>query len=371
MQKNNVPIPSTIKHRPLTIAIDVSQMAYSGTGVARYVSGLTKALLLSGSSHQFIFYAGALRQRSFFSKLSLTSPWNRAAWRILPLPPKIASSVLGSLPIPFEWLTGSADLLHSSDWVEPSSRLPMCTTIHDLVFHQYPSTVDPLIRRAQEGRLVRLTHNHTQIIADSESTKNDLMEIYNFAPSRLNVIYPGVESQYAPQSKKEIDRVKRKYNLPDQYILSLGTQEPRKNITRLIEAIEGLNFPLIIVGKYGWGEQTQSLGFVPEVDLPGLYSGATVFAYPSLYEGFGFPVIEAMACGAPVVTSNVSSLPEIAGDAAVLVDPEDISSIRAGIEEAISTRSKLIGLGLIQAQKFTWKHCAQQVLEVYDKIIGH
>lgn len=352
----------------MKITIDVSQMTYSGTGVARYTAGLVKALLTAQSPHEFTLYAGAFRQRSSFQELSLTSPWNRASWRILPIPPRLAGSVLGSLPIPLEWLTGSADIFHTSDWVEPYSHLPMCTTVHDLVFHKYPTTVDPLIRATQTKRLARLAQNNTHIIADSQSTKNDLMEIYHLPSSRVSVISPGIESQYTPQSKKEIDRVKRKYNLPDQYILSLGTQEPRKNLARLVKAIEGLNFPLIIAGKYGWGEQTQSLGYVQETDLPGLYSGATVFAYPSLYEGFGFPVLEAMACGTPVVTSSVSSLPEITGGAAVLVDPQATSSIHAGISQALSSRAKLIALGLAQAQKYTWGTTAKQVLEVYEKI---
>lgn len=354
----------------MKIVIDVSQMCYEGSGVARYVQGLTKALLLSGTKHDFILYAGTLRQRSFFTDLSVTSPWNQTSWKIAPLPPKLAGWVLNTFPFPFEFLTGFADLIHTSDWVEPYSHLPMVTTVHDLVFHKYPATVDPLIRTTQAKRLARLAQNKTHIIADSESTKADLIEIYHLPPARLSVIYPGIESHYTPQPKTEIDRVKRKYNLPDQYLFSLGTQEPRKNIARLIEAIEGLNFPLIIAGKYGWGEQTQSLGYVPEADLPALYSGATVFVYPSLYEGFGFPVLEAMACGTPVVTSNISSLPEVAGDAAILVDPLDISSIHAGIKQAIAGHAQLIPLGLKQSQKFTWERCAKQVMHIYETL-GH
>ncbi len=351
----------------MKIAIDVSQMCYEGTGVARYVYGLTKALLLAGSKHEFLLYAGVFRRRAYFKALARTLPWSQASWRLLPLPPKVASLTLNLFPIRVEWLLGKVDVVHTSDWVEPSSKSPSVTTIHDLVFKQYPETVDPLILRAQTRRLAKIVADDSMIIADSKSTKNDLMKIYNLNEARIKVIYPGIDSIYKPQSKKEIDRVKNTYNLPDQYIFSLGTQEPRKNLPRLVEAVRGLDLPLVIAGRHGWGDHTQTLGFVPDADLPALYSGAAVFAYPSLYEGFGFPVLEAMACGTPVVTSNLSSLPEVAGDAGVLIDPTDVDSIRSGIKLAIKNRDSLIKKGLKQAKNFTWEKTAKQVLEVYEK----
>ncbi|EKD80018.1 MAG: group 1 glycosyl transferase [uncultured bacterium] len=360
----------------MKIAIDVSQMCYEGTGVARYVRGLTQELL--SSSHEFVLYAGALRRHSYFTELSRTKPWDRGTWRILPIPPKLAGYLLDKFPL--ELLTGSVGIIHTSDWVEPFSHKPMVTTVHDLVFQKYPKTVDPLILHAQTKRLERLVHNKTHIITDSQSTKNDLEKIYSFPSSRISMVYPGIEPSFSPQSPQEIDRVKTKYNLPAEFILSVGTQEPRKNLERLTQAVSTLDLPLILVGKHGWGDHLTpgvkgahtpgvfALGYVPEEDLPGLYSAATIFAYPSLYEGFGFPVIEAMACGTPVVTSNISSLPEVAGRAAILVDPSDITSIHNGINQALSSRAKLISLGLAHAQKFTWAQTAKQVLEVYEKI---
>ncbi len=344
-------------------------MCYTGTGVARYVFGLTKALLLSGSSHKFLLYAGVFRQRAFFKNLSRTKPWNNASWRLLPLPPKIAGLTLNLFPIRVEWLVGKVDLIHASDWVEPSSKYPSVTTIHDLVFKKYPHTVDPFILKTQARRLAKIVKTQSQIIADSMSTKKDLMKIYGLKGDRIEVIYPGIDDIYKPQPKKEIDRVKNKYNLPNQYIFSLGTQEPRKNVARLVEAVSTLDLPLVVAGRHGWGDKTQTIGFVPDSDLPALYSGASVFAFPSLYEGFGFPALEAMACGTPVVTSDISSLPEVAGKAAVLVDPASVDSIRAGIKLALKNRDDLIRSGIKQAKKFTWEQCAKQVLEVYDKVI--
>lgn len=351
----------------MKIAIDVSQMCYEGTGVARYVKGLTQALLLANSSHQFLLYAGVFRRRAFFKMIQDTSPWNRASWRLLPLPPKVAGLALNQFPIRVEWLVGKVDVIHGSDWVEPSSKYPSVTTIHDLVFKKYPDTVDPFILQTQTRRLAKIVRTNSQIIADSKSTKNDLMKIYGLKSGRIDVIYPGIDTNYKPQLKKEIVRVKKKYNLPNSYIFSLGTQEPRKNLAHLTEAVAKLDIPLVIAGRHGWGDKTQTLGFVPDSDLPALYSGAQVFAFPSIYEGFGFPVLEAMACGTPVVTSNISSLPEVAGSAGILVDPLDVGSIRRGIKQAQKSRAKLIPLGLKQAKQFTWERCAKQVLEVYEK----
>ena len=363
----------------MKITIDISQMVYLGSGVSRYTYNLVEALLNLDSPHQFLLWAGALRQRPYFRRLARTLPWSRASWRILPVPPKLAGLALNTLNFPFEWLAGETDLIHTSDWSEPSARAPKVTTVHDLVFKKYPTTLDPLIRATQERRFLRLAVNQTQIIADSESTKADLLEYYHLDPDRISVVYPGVSPRYCPESHTEIERVKTKYKLPDQYLLSLGTQEPRKNLARLIEAVANLDLPLVVTGKCGWGgshplttSRVITTGYLDEADLPALYSGASAFLYPSLYEGFGFPVLEAMACGTPVVTSNTSSLPEVVGQAGVLVDPLDTASITTGIKQALSSRDKLATLGLVQAKQFTWDKTAKQVMEVYEKITsGH
>jgi len=359
----------------MKIGIDVSQMCYEGTGVARYVYGLTRALLNESAGHEFVLFAGTLRQKSYFTKLMQTSPWKQADWKILPLPPKLAGLALNAIPLHIESLIGSIDIFHTSDWAEPSSSCPRVTTVHDLVFKKYPSTVDPLILSTQTKRLKKIVAEGTHVIADSLSTKIDLVEIYGLAETKIDVIYPGLDPIYKPQSLKEIERVKTKYRLPKDYILSLGKDEPRKNLERLIKACDGLSYPLVLTGQSGWGKQSESVGssiirtgYIEDADLPGLYSGAHVFAYPSLYEGFGFPVLEAMACGTPVVTSNISSLPEIVGDAGILVDPLSIDLIKQGILHIGEERGKYINLGIARAQNFNWESTAKQVMEVYEKI---
>lgn len=361
----------------MKITIDVSQMAYSGTGVGRYTFELVKALLSLPSPHQFILWAGVRKQRFYFESLQKTEPWSRATWVYSHVSPKLAGMLFNYSPLHLEYLSGETDLIHLSDWTAPVTRVPTVTTVHDLAFVKYPETVDPLIRHTQSIRLSRIISHGNYIIADSVSTKNDLVEKYQIKESQIDVVYPGISTTYSPVSKEELERVKTKYSLPSRYILSLGTQEPRKNLERLIEATRTLGLPLVIAGKYGWGKKVGNpqhvtvLGFVAEDDLPALYSSATVFCYPSLYEGFGFPVLEAMACGTPVVTSNISSLPEVTGDAAILVDPMNIESIKSGIEQALTSSEKMIKKGIQQAKKFSWQNTASQVIKIYEKLGTH
>ncbi|GAB4027509.1 MAG: glycosyltransferase family 1 protein [Candidatus Microgenomates bacterium] len=361
----------------MKITIDVSQMAYEGTGVGRYTYELVKALLVLPTKHEFILWAGVRKQRFYFESLQKTEPWNRATWVYSHVSPKLAGVLFNYSPLHLEYLIGQTDLIHLSDWTAPVTRVPTVTTVHDLAFIKYPETVDPLIRRTQSIRLSRVVAHSNHIIADSLSTKNDLIEKYHVKDIQIDVVYPGISPVYSPASNKELERVKKKYSLPDTFILSLGTQEPRKNLDRLIEATKYLDLPLIIAGKYGWGKKLDSpahvkvLGFVAEYDLPALYSSATVFCYPSLYEGFGFPVLEAMACATPVVTSNISSLPEVTGDAAILIDPTNIESIKSGIEQSLTIREKMIKKGIQQAKKFSWERSATQVMQIYEKLGSH
>lgn len=362
------------------IALDVSQMVYSGHGVARYTEELARALLSIDSSFKFTLYAGALRNRGFYHIRKRQKPWSLANWKISLLSPRLSSLVWNHISLPFELVTGSQDLIHLSDWTHPNTRAPALTTVHDLAFHHYPETVHKTVLKTQIKRLARAVKQKSHFIADSESTKNDLMKIYHLNPKRIDVVYPGVGSHFVPTKSNEIKQVKSKYNLPSSYILTLATREPRKNLTRLIKAWQQLRKDdsstpeLVIVGRYGWGQDQQEVegvvitGFVKDSDLPALYSGAEVFVYPSLYEGFGFPVLEAMACGTPIVTSKVSSLPEVAGSAGVLVNPLSTTSISSGIRSALNNKGKLSKASLKQAGKFSWEKTAKGVLAVYRKL---
>ncbi len=367
----------------MKIALDVSQIVYQGTGVGRYTAELTKHLLQLETDHQFIFYAGSLRTRHLINSFRTQSPWNQAVWKLTPFSPQISDFLFNRLNLSLDPFVDQIDLFHASDWTHPRLKVPTVTTVHDLVFLKHPQTLPSLIIKTQTRRLRRVIKFADHIIADSMSTKNDLVKTYQFNPDRISVIYLAHANYFKPQPKTEIDRVKTKYRLSSTYLLSLNTQEPRKNLQKIIEAFKAylVAYPnttleLVLVGRHGWGQKlTQDhpkiklLGFVPDQDLPALYSGAQAFIYPSLYEGFGLPVLEAMACGAPVITSNLSSLPEVAGEAGILINPQNVFELRDAIQKALTRHDFLSQQSLQQANHFSWQKTARQTMSVYEKII--
>ncbi len=367
----------------MRIAIDVSQIVYQGTGVGRYTTELTKHLLQLKTDHQFLFYAGSLRTRHLINLFRTQSPWNQATWKLTPFSPQISDFLFNRLNLPLDPFIGKIDLFHASDWTQPRLKVPTVTTVHDLVFLKYPQTLPPLIVKTQTRRLKRVIKFADHIIADSLSTKDDLVKMYSLPETKISVIYLAHSENFYPRKSKEVERVKTKYQLTNPYLLSLNTQEPRKNLQKVIEAFKAylhLNphsqLDLVLVGRHGWGQKLVTdnprikfLGFVPDEDLPPLYTGAQVFLYPSLYEGFGLPVLEAMACGLPIITSNLSSLPEVAGEAGILIDPQDVFAIRDAIQRALTRHDFLAQQSLQQASKFSWQKTAQQTLEVYQNLI--
>jgi len=229
-------------------------------------------------------------------------------------------------------------------------------------------------------------------LADSQATKQDLIELLGVPPEKIAVVYGGIEARFSPAADPAGDAmVRQKYGLEQPYMFTLGTLEPRKNYVRLMRAYHRLSQeagsvpPLIVAGGKGWlyedifaeverlglGERVRFLGYVQDTDLPALYRGAELFVFPSLYEGFGFPPLEAMACGCPVVCSNSSSLPEVVGDAAILVDPTDEEQIAralyAGLTEA-TLRERLIERGLARAALFTWPAAARRLVAEYERL---
>jgi len=352
----------------MKVGIDISQMAFAGTGVASYTQNLVRSLLEIDKKNDYRLFFSSLRRKppAEFKSVNLRFPptflevlWNR----------------LHVLPI--ERFLGRVDVFHSSDWLEPPTQCPKVTTVHDLVVFRYPQTLHPKIVKNQRRKLEWVRKETNLIIAVSESTKRDLVEILKISPKKIRVIYEATDPLFQKRlSPGRVNTVKKKYQLKKNYLLAVGTREPRKNLKKVIEAFELLgrkDLDLVIAGKFGWGEDIKMangkiLGYVPKEDLPGLYTAAEVFVYPSLYEGFGLPVLEAMACGVPVVTSNTSSLPEVAGKAGVLVNPQESEAIAGGIEKALDQASELREKGFKQAQKFSWKKTAEQTLAVYREV---
>lgn len=261
-------------------------------------------------------------------------------------------------------------------------------TLHDVGYLYFPEAHPEQERRYLDWTTRFSAHRATKIMADSLATKHDLIQHYQVEETKLDVVYPGVDEALAPITDPDtLAEVRAKYGLPERYLLFVGTLQPRKNIERLVKAFHlwrGNTQPehhpmvLALAGKQSqlfdprWVDNipnVQLLGYVADEDLAALYSGAVGFVFPSLFEGFGFPILEAMRCQTPVVCSNTSSLPELAGDAAILVDPLDMDSIVEGIRllvENDALRAEIIQKGVIQAQKFTWDQAAQQALQVLE-----
>ena len=273
-------------------------------------------------------------------------------------------------------------LLWSPTNTGPLAISRQVVTIHDLSTIDHPEWFSKPFALWYRFLLPRLAKRVHRIITDSQFSKNRILACFQIPEKKVKVIYPGVGENFRPSTDIEINGVRSKYKLASIFILAVGSLEPRKNLLRLLDAYEKIHgqYPkmeLVIVGSSGHPfkdpgldflpKGTYLLGEVPDTDMPALYSGAIAFVYPSVYEGFGLPPLEAMACGTPIIASNTTSLPEVVGEAGLLIDPLNISEIASAIEQVIKDaelRTKLREKGLQHAKLFSWETTAQQVLDV-------
>lgn len=287
-------------------------------------------------------------------------------------------------------VASAADLLHSFAFVTPvATRKPCIVTVYDLSFMHYPDAFPRGQRAYLQTQTRRSSRSARRIITISESGKQDVHRFFGVPTDQIDVVYPAVDEQYRVLDKAEIEQFKQAQQLPDRFILHVGTLQPRKNIERLIEALPLLDrsLHLVLVGGKGWlydaiyarigqlglRERVHFTGYVPDEDLPRYYNAATIVAIPSIYEGFGFPVVEAMACGTPVVASQASSLPEAGGDAARYFDPHSAEAIAERIESVVGNSAESATMrqrGLVQASKFQWTQAGHQLLSSYRKGLG-
>lgn len=277
-----------------------------------------------------------------------------------------------------ERATGPVDVVHATAFPMPPRSAPVVLTIHDLAWLEDPSHFTrrglSFFRRGLELAL----RDADLVTCPSEATRADCVR-HGFAPERVRVVPLGVD--ITPATSEQVDEVKRRYGLERPYVLWAGTIEPRKNLGGLLAAYRRLDADadLVLVGPKGWNEDVDALiggdagrvhvlGFVPAADLPPLYAGASVFCFPSFMEGFGFPVLEAMSQGTPVVTSSGTSTQELAGGAGVLVDPRDAGSISDGIAEAMARREELAAAGRERAQGYTWERTGELLVDAYREV---
>jgi len=370
----------------MKIGIDVSQIVY-GTGVSFYTSSLVENLLKIDKTNEYRLLAGTLRQSDFFkSYFNSLKDFKNAKGKIVSFPPTLADFFSNRLHLlPIESFLGKIDVFHSSDWSQPSTKAVKITTIHDFGFLKFPATAHPKIKSVMARRFKWVKKEADMVIAISESTKKDIIEILNISEQKIKVVYEAAPDDVIQiKDQKKINQIKDKYKLDGDFLLSVATLEPRKNLKRIILAFQKIkrDFPsmkLVIAGKSGWDQglneiirQKQSdivfTGYINRDDLLALYSSTSCFVFPSLYEGFGLPILEAMKCGAPVVTSNVSSMPEVAGQAGVLVDPLSVEEITQGIKKAIGDKEGLAKKGFKQADSFSWEKTAKETLKVYEEV---
>ena len=288
---------------------------------------------------------------------------------------------------------GEAGVYHELNFLPFASHLPTVTTIHDLSILKYPKTHPAARVRFMENRLASAVEKSECILTDSEFVRNEVIEYFGIAPDKVRSIALAAAESFKPQPAQKTSAVLSGYGLAGlEYVLAVGTLEPRKNLALAIRAYAQLpeslrkKTAMVIVGMRGWENteldavlrpllakgEVKVLGYVPDADLPALYTGASVFIYPSLYEGFGLPPLEAMSCGVPVIVSNSSSLPEVSGDAAWVVEPADVKGLADAIHVVLEDeglRSKLCQLGYKRAAKFSWRKCAEETVSVYRSLV--
>jgi len=376
----------------MKIAIDLTSIPKQMTGVGKYAQSLVKSLAeYDKKNHYWIFIKG--NQCKNFNP-------NKENFHIIYL-----SNILHNIPIRILWeqlvlplylYREKIDILHSIHYT--TSLLAPCKcviTFHDMTFYLFPDKHTHVKRAFYRSFIPLSIKKANRLIAVSENTKSDIQKIFNISLPKIDVIYETINSIY--HILKDIDtisQIKKKYKIQGKFILYVGTLEPRKNIPRLIQAYHRLiienkiKHQLVIAGKKGWSYQEifntfKSLscnikknviftGYVPEEELPLLYNAANLFVYPSLYEGFGIPPLEAMACGVPVIVSNVSSLPEVVGNAGILVDPYNIEELCQAIYKIIAKedlREILKKEGFQRVREFSRKKLAKKMLEIYEKIL--
>lgn len=367
-----------------------SAASYRAAGINRVLQHLLAELPAVPGDERYVVYApysdanrrllAAPRVRARLTRLPVDRPPVRIAWE--------------QTVLPIELLREGADLLHALGFVSPMAwGGKTVVTVYDLSFLRFPEVYN----RANRMYLGTFTppslRRADRVITISEDARRDVIELCGVAPERVTPILLAADERFKPARPDEVEAFRRRQGLPERFVLYQGTLQPRKNVETLVRAYALLrnqgsdDHRLVLAGPRGWQyepifELTRQLGlegsvtfpgFVPDDDLPLWYSSATVFAFPSRYEGFGLPLLEAMACGAPVVSSNASSLPEVVGDAGLLVDPSDVEGLCSALRQLLedeSLRQALSAAGQARARTFSWGRTASETVQVYREVLG-
>jgi len=382
----------------MKIFIEGSALYSQRSGVGQYTKRLSEAMAKASGGDTFTIFGFKLFIRPL--PTNLVRPMRNIHYRFIRFfPGRIYTELIKrvSLRLPLDPLLMSrpdiAFYPNFALWPFWNKRTKTVVTIHDLSYTHYPQYVSPPNRRHLERSVPYAVRKVDHIFTISEFTKQQIIDLYQADPAKISLVPPGIDpSDYYKRSAKEISAIRRKYKLPKDYLFFVSTLEPRKNVTGILEAYDQLEaslqmkYALVLAGGKGWldesittmlvrlqkkGLNIITTGYVPDEDLPALYSGAALFVFPSLYEGFGIPVLEAMACEVPVVTANNTSLPEVADDAAIMVQAEDTDAISAAVQRVLTDQKladSLRAKGLKQVQKFTWEKSAEKALKIFEEL---
>ena len=378
---------------PLRVGINATALLSPRTGIGKYVYHLGLEFLESGEVDPYFFYAKRWGTELRSEPLSHISTIKAHIKRFVP-----RSYVISRFIMQMKFSAGISkhpvNVYHEPNYLAYQFAGPSVVTVHDASWVRHPETHPADRLDAINRYFIPSLDAASAILTDSEFVKQEIVELFGVAPEKICPVLLGVSSEFFRRDPEECNPFLAEHGLAyGQYVLSVGTLEPRKNIPSLIDAYSMLptglqrQFPLVLVGMLGWLSSSlearmkplvecgviKPLGYVPDVAMPLVYSGAAAFVFPSLYEGFGLPPLEAMACGAPVISSQTSSLPEVVGDAGILVDPEDVEAIADSLRRILEDRAFAGGLaqkGIQRAARFSWKRTAAETIGVYRRVLA-
>ena len=360
----------------MRVVVDVTPLALPRTGIGNYVLGMLRGLTEAGAAHEIVAFSAVAPPGKRRIEHALDGvPVER---RLVLVPPKshywrTAWSRLGLGPV--EWLAGPLDVFHFSDWMYPPQRDGVrATTIHDLVPLRHPDWVHPQTFRMHSRKYAHAADTCDLIVVNSDFTAGEVVELLGFPRERICVAYPVLGSDFQPAGPAR--------DLGHPYLLSVATLERRKNLETLLAAMPLVRqrhpeLRLAVAGAPGWqapsldAEGVLPQGYVDDEELAALYRGAEVFVYPSRFEGFGMPIVEAMACRTPVVASSHRSLDEASGEAAVRADPEDEEALASAVQRALAEAGTLVSRGDLHARRFTPRASGETILQAYEEATGH
>jgi glycosyltransferase involved in cell wall biosynthesis len=368
----------------MRIAIDAHHIGNQRAGTETYVYNLVRNLaLLEPNGERYALYLNPRKSVCGVDSNGLFETRNI---------PSTITPIRYGLFYPAQSWRKRFDVFHAQHSLPPFLRCRAVLTVHDLCYERFPEFFQPRVRRQMKLLVPWSCKRADHIITVSESSKRDLVEIYRLDPTKITVTHEAAGDNFSPAApERAAERLREGYGVQPPFLLYVGNLDPRKNLARLLRAFAQLRqngriqAKLVIVGQKSWlhdavfqairqhslGEEVILTGYVPAADLPLFYSAASVMVYPSIYEGFGLPVVEAMACGTPVITSRGSSLEEIASDAAILIDPYSIAEIAGAIEKVVNDsclQKRMRALGLRRAAQFSYQRMAEATRSVYHQL---